>query len=223
MRTPLLVVMTVALALALGQQARADSGYGYSLGVSLENTVTSSSLVTIDAVLLNTGSQAIVFAPSFPGGTPSAQGGSVPFAGIGAGGQWSVLNNGFSFGNFAGQFAGVTVAPGASFQFSFGTFQAPSNQPLGSSAVSQLNFGIDFTDTITGNLLVGCRGTCTYNNAPNVTFTLGNTPSSSSTTFFQGLVVDSTPVPVPEPAAWEFLGVAAITLAGCFRRLSSRA
>jgi hypothetical protein len=221
MRLRLLVALT--LALGLGQQVRADSVFGYSLGVSLQNTVVPGSLVTMDAILLNTGTLPIVFAPSFPGGTPSAQGGSVPFGAVSADGQWSILGNGFAFGNFAGQFAGVIVAPGAEFQFSIGTFQAPANQPLGTSAMPQINFGIDFTDTIEGNLSAVCPGACTYNNPADPSFTLGAAPGSSGITFFQGVVVDNTPVPVPEPAAWELLGITGIAMAGSLRRLRSRA
>jgi hypothetical protein len=104
-----------------------------------------------------------------------------------------------------------------------GTFQAPTNQPLGTSATSNINFGIDFTDTITGNLLAVCPGACTFNNAPQLSFTLGNAASSSNITFFQGVVVDKTPTPVPEPTSWELLGIAAIAMAGSLRRLRSRA
>jgi hypothetical protein len=180
-----------AAVLALGQQAKADSTYGYSLGVSMQNTIVPGSTVSIEEVLLNTGSLPIVFAPSFPGGPPSVQGGSVPFAAISSGGQWSILDNGFSFGNFFGQFAGVTVAPGQQFQFTLGTFLAPTSQPLGTSATPNLNFGIDFTDTIEGNL--------NENNIPRPSYTLGNAPSSSDLTFFQGVVVNRETVSTPEP------------------------
>ncbi len=220
MRLRLLAVLTVAL--AMGPSARADA-YGYSLGVSLQNTVVPGSLVSINAVLLNTGSLPIVFAPSFPGGTPSVQGGSVPNAGVTADGQWSILSNGFSFGNFDGQFAGVTVNPGQAFQFTVGTFQAPTNQPLGTSATPQINLQINFTDTIEGSLLAICPSACTYDNAPNPSYTLGDVASSSGMTFFQAVVVGNTPVPVPEPSSWELLGVSAVAMTGCLRRLRNRA
>jgi hypothetical protein len=214
MRLPLLAVLTVAF--ALGQQAKADTMYGYSLGVSLQNTVVPGSVVSINAVLLNTGSLPIVFASS-------SQEGSSIFAGVNADGQWSILDNGFSFGDFAGQFAGVTVAPGQTFEFSMGTFLAPTDQPLGTSAMPGLNFGIDFTDSITGNLLGVCPGACDYNNQAHPTYTLGTVPSSSAVTFFQAVVVDKTAIPVPEPFSWELLMLAAIALAGPLRRLHSRA
>jgi hypothetical protein len=195
-----------AAMLWMGKHARADLLYDYSLGVSLENTVVPGSLVSITAVLLNSGSLPIVFAPSFPGGPPSVQGGSVPFAGIGSsGGEWNVLASGFSFGDFFGQFARVTVAPGNTFQFTVGTFIAPTNTPMGSSARAKLNFGIDFTDTIVGNLESICPGACDYDNGPTLTFTIGSAPSQSDLTFFKGIVVDEANL-VPEPPAWILLG-----------------
>jgi hypothetical protein len=200
------LALTLGLAillLAANPVAKADGVYGYAFGISLQNTVVPGSDVTIEAVLLNTGSLPIVFAPSFPGGLPSVQGGSLPFASVGSNGQWSVLSNGGFFGDFSQQFAGVTVAPGQSFQFTFGGFEAPTNQALGTSAMPQPNFGIEFTDTIEGNLLALCHpGGCNFDNTPNATYTLGNSSSSSPITFFQGLVVDTGTgriVTAPEP------------------------
>jgi hypothetical protein len=218
MRLRLLGVLIVAL--SLGQLAKADS-FSYSLGVSLQNTCLPGSVVSIDAFLMNTGSAPIVFAPSFPGGTPSAQGGSVPFAAVDGEGQWSILSSGFSYSNFYSQFAGVTVDPGHVFEFSYGTFQAPTNQAMGTSATPELNFGIEFTDMIEGNLLGICPQECGFNNTPHPTFTLGNATSSSDLTFFQGTVVDRSPVSVPEPPQWEFLTLTLATLAvllGCRHR-----
>jgi hypothetical protein len=211
------------LMLAVAQQAKADLMYGYSIGVSLHNTIIPNTSVSIEAVLLNTGSIPIVFAPGFPGGPPSVQGGSTPFAGLNATGQWSILESGFSFGDFFGQFAGVTVLPGDTFPFAVGTFLAPSNQPLGTTATPAVNFGISFTDTIWGNLLAICPGACSYNNAPTMTFTLGNVASTSDIVFFQGIVVDvEHPVidtgQIPEPSTWLLLTtVIALTLTGVRR------
>jgi hypothetical protein len=215
------IYQLVALAFMLGlvQHAKADLLYGYSLGVSLENTIVPGASVSIDALLLNSGSLPIVFASVFTGGPPSVQGGSVPFEEVNAEGQWSILDNGFSSGDFLGQFAGVTVAPGHTFPFIVGTFTAPQNQPLGTSATPQINFGIDFTDTIVGNLLGICPGACNYDNAPHPSFTLGDAPFTSDPTFFQGVVVDVTQV--PEPTAWVLLGTA-IVIAGFSRRLHRR-
>jgi hypothetical protein len=217
MRFRLLVLLAVAL--ALGQRAKADASYDYSLGVSLQNTVVPGSLVSINAVLQNTGTATIVFAPSFTSGTPSAQGGSLPFGGAGTGGQWNILGDGFTF-NF-GQFAGVTVAPGQAFDFAFGTFQAPTNQAMGTSATLEINLGIDFTDTITGNLDPVCPGACTFENSPTLDFTLGNNASSSKINYFQAAVPPIVPVvvQVAEPASWELLGFAAVAMAGCLCRL----
>jgi PEP-CTERM motif len=214
------VVLVIALALGFTTSAKADS-YGFSLGVSLDNTVVPGSLVSINAVLLNTGTTAIAFAPSFPGGTPSAQGGSVPFAGISAGGDWSIFSNGFSFGDFYGQFAGVTINPGDSFGFTFGSFLAPTSEPLGSSGTVQLNFGINFTDTIVGNLLTGCTPACDFSSLPNVSYTLGNSASSSNPTFYAATVTGQ-PVDVPEPSTWEMLSLAGAMAAFPVRRRWSR-
>ena len=207
------------VALSLGQLAKADS-FSYSLGVSLQNTCLPGSAVSINAFLMNTGSAPIVFAPSFPGGTPSAQGGSVPFASINGDGQWSVLSSGLSLSNFYSQFAGVTIDPGHVFEFSYGTFQAPTNQALGTSATPGLNFGIDFTDLIEGNLLGICPQACGYNNTPRPTFTLGNSSSSTDLTYFQGNVVDRSPVSVPEPPLSELAGMTftALALGICSRQ-----
>jgi hypothetical protein len=206
MRLHWLAVLGCALALAA--PAKADSFYGFILGVSEQNTVLPGSMVSINGVLLNTGSTAISFAPSFPGGPPSTEGGSVPFAGISSGGQWSILANRFSFGDFLAQFAGVTVNPGESFAFTFGTFQAPSDQPLGSYSTAQLNFGIDFADGVTGNLLTDCHPVCNVANLPNPRFTLGNTASNSDMQYFSAQVDGQRPVNVPEPSSWEMLGLA---------------
>ena len=73
------LLMILAIAVTFGPRANADSTFGYSLGVSLQNTVVPGSMISINAFLLNTGSTPIVFAPSFPGGPPSAEGGSLPF------------------------------------------------------------------------------------------------------------------------------------------------
>ncbi|HEY6184915.1 MAG TPA: hypothetical protein VIW67_21915 [Terriglobales bacterium] len=196
MQSRLLGVLIVLL--SLGQLAKADS-FGFSLGVSLQNTCMPGSVVSIDAVLMNTGSAPIVFAPK------GSHSGSVPFASVDGEGQWSILGSGFSYSDFNSQFAGVTVDPGHTFQFSYGTFKAPMNQPLGASATPQLNFGIDFTDLIKGNLLGICPEACGFNNTPHPTFTLGNSSSTSDPTFFQGYVVDRNPVSVPEPFPWEFV------------------
>jgi hypothetical protein len=217
------VLLLLAATLAFGQWAKADASYDYSLGVSLQNTVAPGSLVSINAVLLNTGTATIIFAPAFTSGTPSAQGGSVPSGGAGEGGQWNILADGFSFN--LGQFAGVTIAPGQGFAFTFGTFQAPTNQPTGSTATLGVNLAIDFTDTITGNLEAVCPGACTFQNSPTLDFTLGNTASSSSMTYFQATVPPIVPtvVQVPEPASWELFGFTAIALAGCLLRFRRRA
>jgi hypothetical protein len=82
------------------------------------------------------------------------------------------------------------------------------NDPLGSSATAQLNFGIDFTDTIVGNLLA--LAGLPFDNAPVVRFRLGESPAVSDMTFFAGLVVDTTtgqiisgpPFPLPEPSSF---------------------
>lgn len=206
------LVVVAGLVLALAGAANADSVYGFALGVSEQNTVVPGSVVSINATLLNTGSTAITFAPSFPGGTPSMEGGSVPFAGVSSGGQWSILGNGFSFGNFFAQFAGVTINPGESFDFALGTFQAPTDQPMGSSGIAQFNFGIDFTDTIVGNLLVDCHPVCSVNNLPNPSFMLGDSASSSDLRYFTAEVAGQGPVNVPEPPAWEMVSLAAVAM-----------
>lgn len=192
--------------------------YGYSLGVSLENVVVPGSIVSIDAGLANTGDTPIFFPPAITGGPPSVQGGSVPFAGANASGDWSILAYDFTFGptfgtqDFFNQFEGVVVNPGEFFGFVLGTFRAPSNQPLGSSATPGFNFGIDFTDTIIGNLL-GISGPGfnygAFNNAPTVVYTLGVAAVTSELSFFEGLVVNTatgevvsgpTTSTIPEPS-----------------------
>src|ERR1051326_9484414 len=100
MQSRLLGVLIVLL--SLGQLAKADS-FGFSLGVSLQNTCMPGSVVSIDAVLMNTGSTPIVFAPK------GGHSGSVPFASVDGEGQWSILGSGFSYSDFNSQFAGVTV------------------------------------------------------------------------------------------------------------------
>src|SRR6266496_333442 len=196
----------ILLVSVLGQPAKADPVYAYSLGVSLQNVCVPGSVVSVDGVLLNTGSAAIVFGP----------GAGSPFAGVSGDGQWNVLSNEFSFGDFFGQFQGISIAPGQGFQFSFGTFHAPLTQPMGTSATPGVNLGIDFTSMIEGNLLGICPGACNYDNQPTITFTLGNSASSSDPTFFQAVVVDHTPVSVPEPSFREMAGFAIIvSLVGC--------
>jgi hypothetical protein len=119
----------------------------------------------------------------------------------------------------------VTIAPGKAYNFAFGTFQAPTDQPMGTSATLEINLGIDFTDTITGNLDPVCPGACTFQNAPTLDFTLGNKASSSNITYFQAAVPPIVPavVQVPEPASWELFGFTAIAIVGCLRRLGRRA
>lgn len=197
------VLVLLIIAFAFAQSAKADSGYSYALGVSMQNTVVPGSQVTIDGFLLNTGTNAIHFASNF-GGTPSQAGGSEAGAGVSADGQWSILSNGFSMGNFNSQFAGVTVNPGQDFQFTLGTFTAPTSQPMGTSATPQINLVIDFTDSITGDLLENCKSTCSFDDAPMPSFTLGNHGSSSGVTFFQGDVVDSS-VSMPESSSYSML------------------
>lgn len=175
--------------------------YGYSLGVSLENVVVPGSIVSIHAGLANTGDTPIFFPPTITGGPPSVQGGSVPFAGANASGSWSILANDFTFGptfgveDFFDQFEGAVVNPGEVFGFVFGSFRAPAEQPLGSSATPDFNFGIDFSDTIIGNLL-GISGPGfnygAFDNVPTVVFTLGVAAATSEMSFFEGLVVDTT-------------------------------
>ena len=192
--------------------------YGFSLGVSLENVVVPNSIVSIHAGLANTGNTPIIFPSTITGGRPSVQGGSVPFAGANASGSWSILANDFTFGptfgvqDFFDQFEGAVVNPGDIFGFVFGTFRAPGNQPLGSSATPSFNFGIDFTDTVIGNLL-GISGPGfnygAFENAPTVVFGLGVASATSELSFFEGLVVDTTTgqvvsgptiSPIPEPS-----------------------
>jgi hypothetical protein len=197
--------------------------YGYSMGVSLQNIVVPDSIVSIDVGLANTGNMPILFPSTITGGRPSVQGGSLPFAGANSTGDWSILANDFTFGptfgiqDFFDQFEGVVVNPGEVFSFIFGTFQAPSNQPLGSSATPGFNFGIDFTDTVIGNLL-GISGPgfnySAFDNAPSVVYRLGGAAAASKPSFFEGLVVDTTTgevisspktFPVPEPSMLSLL------------------
>jgi hypothetical protein len=224
------VIVSVSLTFLSPNNATASPMYGYSFGVSLQNTVVPGSVVSISAGLKNTGDTSIVFPPSFPGGMPSVQGGSTPFAGTNSSGDWSILSNGFTFGpsfgiqDFFVQFENIIINPGDVFSFVFGTFIAPTDQPLGSSADPGLNFGISFTDTIIGNLL-GISNHYSFNNSPRPFFTLGNQGFTSDLTFFQGLVVDTTtgqiisgPAPIPEPTASLLFGLGAIVFAGALRR-----
>jgi hypothetical protein len=176
--------------------------YGYSLGVSLENVVVPNSIVSINAGLANTGNTPIFFPSTISSGRPSVQGGSVPFGGGGtSSGDWSILANDFTSGpifgieNFFDQFEGV-VNPGEVFGFVIGTFRAPSDQPLGSSATPRFNFGIDFTDNVAGNLLgisrYGVFNYGAFNNAPTAVYTLGVAAVTSELSFFEGLVVNTT-------------------------------
>ncbi|MDO9102556.1 MAG: hypothetical protein Q7J20_05655 [Candidatus Nitrotoga sp.] len=175
--------------------------YGYSLGVSLENVVVPDSIVSINAGLANTGNTPIFFPSTISGGPPSVQGGSVPFAGANASGDWSILANDFTSGptfgieDFFDQFEGVVVNPGEVFGFVFGSFRAPSDQPLGSSATPSFNFGINFTDNVIGNLL-GISGTGfnygAFDNAPTVVYALGVAAVTSELSFYEGLVVNTT-------------------------------
>jgi len=223
--------------------AHAMPVYGYSFGVSLQNTVVPGSIVAISAELKNTRDAPIVFPTRFIGGMPSVQGGSVPSATVSdRPGDWSLLGSGFNFGPTFGvsdlrtQFQGVTINPGETFSFIYATFQAPTTEPLGSSAAGQLNFSIRFTDSITGNLL-GISPYSGFDNAPIVTFRLGSSPSESGKTFFEGIVVDTTTgelisgpsvSAVPEPSSLTLLGIGFLSVAGCcwrrrFRTASTEA
>ena len=159
--------------------------YGYSFGVSLENTVVPGSIVAIGAELKNTGDAPIVFPTRFIGGMPSVQGGSVPSVTVGdRPGDWSLLGSGFNFGPTFGvsdlrtQFQGVTINPGETFSFTYATFRAPATGPPGSSAAGQLNFSIRFTDSISGNLLGISPFRGSTKCAPSVTFPAGQLPVS---------------------------------------------
>jgi hypothetical protein len=211
------VLVFVILSFSLASHIHAAPIYGYSLGVPLENVVVPGSIVSINAGLANTGDTPILFPQTFIGGPPSVQGGSLPFAGVSSSGDWSILAYDFTAGptfgveDFFDQFEGVAVNPGQVFDFALGTFRAPSDQPLGSSATAAFNFGISFTDTVIGNLL-GIRGSdydySEFNNRPTVVFTLGVAAAASERSFFEGLVVDTTtgqvisgppPYTTPEP------------------------
>jgi hypothetical protein len=208
-------VLLAVLALLSLDRAHATPVYGYAFGVSLVNIVVPGSVVSIEAGLMNTGDTPIVFPSSITGGPPSVQGGSVPFAGAGWGGQWNIGANNFSFGptfgvdDFFDQFEGAVVYPGDVFHFVFGTFLAPIDESLCSVATASFNFGIDFTDTVLGNLLYGAHGVYTFDNTPTVAFMLGGIGITSHLTFFEGQVVDTTTgrifsgpatTPVPEPS-----------------------
>jgi hypothetical protein len=211
--------------------------YGYALGVSLDNQVVPGSVVTITAVLRNTGDSAITFAPSFPGGPPSAQGGSLPFGNVGVapfgGTGWPVGND------FLSQFAGATVAPGGELAFTPGVFRVPADIPLGTTANVGVNLGIDFTDAVEGNL-VGMSGPLfdygSFNNAPVLAFTAAGAPSASPLTFFDGLVVDTStgqvlsgpagptthPPAAPAPPSIVLAGAGAVCGVGYARRRRPR-
>jgi len=171
----------------------------YSFGISTEVTITSGEVVFIEASLRNLGDESIVFAPSFPGGVPSVQGGSVPGAGANGGG-WNILSNGFTFGptvgleDFYSQFEGISINPNEELDFILGSFIAPTNEALGQSAISQFNFRLSYTDNIQGTLS-GISGSgfdySGFNNTPTVNFTLGTSHSSSTKEYFTGIVVDT--------------------------------
>lgn len=167
--------------------------YGYAFGISLDNIVVPGTLASIQAGLENLGDTPIVF-PIQPG---------FPRAGAGWGrgdGPWSPIDT-LKFGPsrshqlFFQQFSGVTINPGDTFTFILGTFYAPTNQPLGTSSKSGVNCLIDFTDTISGNLLgfsssIGLYDYSSFDNSAHPTYTLGATSSNSGFSFFQGLVID---------------------------------
>ncbi|RZL00715.1 MAG: hypothetical protein EOP36_14590 [Rubrivivax sp.] len=190
--------------------------YGYALGVSLHQLVVPGQLVNIHAQLMNTGSTPIAFPAQITNGPPSVQGGSTPFGGANAGGQWDILAQGFQFGpsgdvNFFRQFNGVVINPGETFNLVFGHFRAPLGEALGTSATPSIDLGLNFTDSIVGVLDMGEFG---FHNTPVLKFTLATAPSVSKVSFFEGLVFDqvsgqiihkpSAPA-IPEPSSiWLF-------------------
>lgn len=194
----------------------------YSFGASLDNTVVPGSIVSIEAAIRNTGTDPIVFPFTFSGGLPSAQGGSLPFGGgLGfQGGDWQPVN--FTQ-DFFGPFEGVTIAPGATFEYLYGTFEVPAGLAPGASVLEGIGIGIDFTDTIIGNLFLVAG--IPFDNFPILRFTIGETASKSPLSFFDALVVDRSsgqilsgppgfPAPVPAPSTASLLASGLAALGG---------
>lgn len=170
--------------------------YGYSVGVSLINTVVPGSVVAIPGVLKNTGNQPIRFAPSLTYGPPSVQGGSLPTFGMAYFGGWNILDSNFRFGvssDYFAEFAAVNINPGDSFYFTIGTFTAPTDRPLGSAGFIGYELNLNISDDIRGGLR-GPSGLTYdyswYNNIPILGFTMGTSSSRSDYTFYDAIVVD---------------------------------
>jgi len=172
--------------------------FAYGFELPTRYRVTSGEVVSITGTLINLGDEPIVFAPhptAISLGFPSAQGGVVPGFSFGnsLSADWLIADHGFTSGLFT-QFGGVTVTPGQSFPFVFGTFQAPTDQPRGSSAlITGVTLELFFTDTVWGtNSDLSKQGVFSYflDNGVSVSFTLANNDSVTQERFREGMVID---------------------------------
>jgi len=201
----------MVLSLAFTPNASYAVPFAYGFEIPTRYRVTPGEIVSITGTLVNLGNEPIVFGPhptAIGVAFPSVQGGVVPnfFFGNSLSADWSISDHGFTSGPnfgvetvggrsaFFPQFDGVTVAPGKSFPFVFGTFQAPTDQPRGSSAlITNVTVELFFTDTVWGtNANLSKLGLFHYvlDNGPSVSFTLANNDSVTQERFRQGMVID---------------------------------
>jgi hypothetical protein len=195
--------------------------YTYQFGIATNYQVLPGADITVPAVLTNTGTLPIVFAPvldplnnpNWP--RPSQLGGDVPGYTFGDVGDWIVGDTYSSWPNveaFFAQFSGVTLDPGQSLDFNF--LFAVADLPVGSSAsASCMNFWIYFTDNLEGNLA----------SCPTLQFTIGTAAESSAMLYYDGS--SANPVPssqTPEPSSLILLATGLVAMAHVVRSRINR-
>ena len=190
----------------------------YALGVFPHYTVIPGEIVRISATLWNTGSATIVFPPTFTNIEESPlrwNGGAGPSQSdfsFTHGPTFGISGEHFPGEDFLKQFAGIAVAPGEKFNFIWGTFQVPTDQPQGTLIKAELlNFQVFFTDTIFSSLgpvrKPGVFDFMDYEKRPTVTFMLGNQEEGEpELSFFEALVFDTTTGEILSPLALRHTG-----------------